>query len=37
MDRIPAYFRSAAFSQDAASYSSIALGFRCARSLRSED
>lgn len=31
MDRIPAYFRSAAFSDDAPDYSSIALGFRCAR------
>jgi serine/threonine-protein kinase len=30
MDRIPAYFRSAAFSDDAPDYSSIALGFRCA-------
>ena len=33
MDRIPAYFRSAAFSQDAPDYSSISLGFRCARDL----
>jgi len=31
MDRIPAYFRSAAFSEDAPDYSSISLGFRCAR------
>jgi len=31
MDRIPAYFRSAAFSDDAPDYSSIALGFRCVR------
>ena len=30
MDRIPAYFRSAAFSEDAPDYSSISLGFRCA-------
>jgi len=33
MDRIPAYFRSAAFSEDAPDYSSISLGFRCARDL----
>lgn len=32
MDRIPAYFRSAVFSEDAPEYSSIDLGFRCARS-----
>jgi formylglycine-generating enzyme required for sulfatase activity len=31
-DRIPAYFRAAAFSEDAPDYSSISLGFRCARS-----
>lgn len=31
MDRVPAYFRSAAFSEDAPDYSSISLGFRCAR------
>lgn len=31
MDRIPAYYRSAAFSEDAPDYSSISLGFRCAR------
>lgn len=31
MDRIPAYFRAAAFSQDAQDYSSISLGFRCAQ------
>jgi serine/threonine protein kinase len=31
MDRIPAYFRSAAFSDDVPDYSSISLGFRCAR------
>lgn len=31
MDRLPAYFRSAAFSEDAPDYSSISLGFRCAR------
>jgi serine/threonine protein kinase len=31
MERIPAYFRSAAFSEDAPDYSSISLGFRCAR------
>lgn len=31
MDRIPAYFRSAAFAEDAPDYSSISLGFRCAR------
>lgn len=30
-DRIPAYFRSAAFSDDVPDYSSISLGFRCAR------
>ncbi len=30
-DEIPAYFRSAAFSEDAADYTSISLGFRCAR------
>jgi serine/threonine protein kinase len=33
MDRIPAYFRSAAFSDDVPDYSSISLGFRCARDL----
>ena len=33
MDRIPAYFRSAVFSEDAPEYSSISLGFRCARNL----
>jgi hypothetical protein len=33
VDRIPAYFRSAAFSEDAPDYSSISLGFRCARDL----
>ena len=33
MDRIPAYFRSAAFAEDAPDYSSISLGFRCARDL----
>ena len=33
MDRIPAYFRSAAFSDDAPDYSSISLGFRCARNV----
>jgi tRNA A-37 threonylcarbamoyl transferase component Bud32 len=33
MDRIPAYLRSAAFSEDVADYSSISLGFRCARAL----
>ncbi len=33
MDRIPAYLRSAAFSQDVPEYSSISLGFRCARDL----
>lgn len=31
MDRISAYFRSAAFSDDVPDYSTIALGFRCAR------
>ena len=31
MDRIPAYFRAAAFSEDAPDYSSISLGFRCAQ------
>ena len=31
MDSLPAYFRSAAFSEDAPDYSSISLGFRCAR------
>jgi tRNA A-37 threonylcarbamoyl transferase component Bud32 len=31
MDRIPAYLRSAAFSENAPDYSSISLGFRCAR------
>jgi formylglycine-generating enzyme required for sulfatase activity len=31
MDQIPAYFRSAAFSDEAPDYSSISLGFRCAR------
>ena len=31
MDRLPAYFRSAAFSDDVPDYSTIALGFRCAR------
>jgi serine/threonine protein kinase len=35
MDRIPAYFRSAAFSDEAPDYSSISLGFRCARDLSS--
>ena len=30
-ERIPAYLRSAAFSEDAPDYSSISLGFRCAR------
>ena len=30
-DRIPAYFRSAAFAAEAPDYSSIDLGFRCAR------
>ena len=35
MDRIPAYFRSAAFSDDAPDYSSISLGFRCARNVTS--
>jgi len=34
-DRIPAYFRSAAFSDDVPDYSSISLGFRCARDLAS--
>jgi formylglycine-generating enzyme required for sulfatase activity len=34
-DRIPAYFRSAAFSENVPDYSSIALGFRCARDLDS--
>jgi hypothetical protein len=34
-DRIPAYFRSAAFSEDAPDYSSISLGFRCARDVAS--
>lgn len=33
MDRIPAYFRSAAFSEDAPDFSSISLGFRCARDI----
>ncbi|MCB9723545.1 MAG: SUMF1/EgtB/PvdO family nonheme iron enzyme [Spirochaetaceae bacterium] len=33
MDRIPAYFRPAAFSDQAPDYSSIDLGFRCARDL----
>ncbi len=33
MDRVPAYYRSAAFSEDAPDYSSISLGFRCARDL----
>ena len=32
-DRIPAYFRSAAFSDDVPDYSSISLGFRCARDI----
>jgi len=31
MDRIPAYFRAAAFSEDVPDYSSISLGFRCAQ------
>lgn len=31
VDQIPAYFRSAAFSEEAPDYSSISLGFRCAR------
>ena len=31
MDRVPAYFRSAAFSDEEADYSGIELGFRCAR------
>lgn len=30
MSRIPAYYRSAAFSDDAPDYSSLELGFRCA-------
>lgn len=34
-NRIPAYFRSAAFSDDVPDYSSISLGFRCARDLDS--
>jgi formylglycine-generating enzyme required for sulfatase activity len=33
MDQIPAYLRSAAFSEDVPDYSSISLGFRCARDL----
>lgn len=33
MDSIPAYFRSAAFSEDVPDYSSISLGFRCAKDL----
>jgi len=37
MDRIPAYFRPAAFSEDAPDYSSINLGFRCARELLGAD
>ncbi len=32
-ERIPAYLRSAAFGEDAPGYSSISLGFRCARDL----
>lgn len=31
METIPAYLRSAAFSEDAPDYSSISLGFRCVR------
>ncbi len=31
VERNPAYLRSAAFSEEAAEYSSISLGFRCAR------
>lgn len=34
-DRIPAYFRSAAFSDEVPDYSSISVGFRCARDLES--
>jgi len=34
MDRIPAYLRSAAFSDDAPEYSDISLGFRCARDMK---
>lgn len=33
MDQIPAYLRSAAFSEDVPEYSGISLGFRCARDL----
>ena len=33
MERNPAYLRSAAFSDDEPEYSSISLGFRCARDL----
>ncbi|MCP4906585.1 MAG: SUMF1/EgtB/PvdO family nonheme iron enzyme [bacterium] len=33
MEHIPAYFRGAAFSAEAPDYSSISLGFRCARDL----
>jgi serine/threonine protein kinase len=33
VERNPAYLRSAAFSEEAAEYSSISLGFRCARDL----
>ena len=33
MDRIPAYFRSAAFADEAPDYSGIELGFRCAREI----
>lgn len=33
MERVPTHFRSAAFSDEAPDYSSIELGFRCARDL----
>ena len=33
VERNPAYLRSAAFSEEAAEYSSISLGFRCAKDL----